>query len=77
MILQVYAMFDRMSQTYGEPFCAVNDNVAQRRFQYVCANSPMVAQDMQLFKLGTYNTDNGQLGADIVFVANFVLDVKD
>lgn len=75
MTVFIYTMFDRVSQTYGEPFIAVNDSVAQRRFQYVCSNSPMVCNDMQLFKLGTFDTDSGEVVADKSFVCNYIPQV--
>ena len=71
MIFNVYAIFDRVAQSYGEPFLAQNNNLAQRRFNYVMQNSPMVANDTQLFKIGEYNTDTAILTSSIEFVCNY------
>lgn len=70
-------MFDRVSQTYGEPFCAQKHELAQRRFNYICSQSPMVADDMQLFCLGQYSTDTGLLSSSLEFVCNYNSEVKN
>lgn len=71
MKLGIYAFFDRVSHSYGEPFVAVNKDVAVRRFQYVMSNSPMVAQDMQLYSLGEFDTDSGVIVPQSEFVCNY------
>lgn len=77
MIYGIYSFFDRVSQSYSEPFLAVNDSVAQRRFQYTMKNAPMVAQDMQLFKLGHMDTDKGITDVCVEFVCNYSAEVKE
>ena len=63
MVLTIYAIFDRLASSYGEPFYAQNDAIAMRRFQYLMANSPMVQNDCELYALGGYNADTGSLTA--------------
>lgn len=74
MNYNMYSIFDRMAQVFSEPFLAQNNAIAQRRFQYVAKNSPMVSEDLQLFKVGSFDT----ITADIVpckeFVCNFIKD---
>ncbi|QXN74998.1 nonstructural protein [Microvirus mar3] len=75
----MYVFFDRVSGTYGEPFLAANEPVAVRRFQYVMQNAPMVAQDSQLYCVGSYDTDKGIVTANEkpVFVCNYVAEAKE
>lgn len=75
MKLTIYSMFDRVSRSHGEPFVAVNDDIAKRRFNFIMSQSPMVAQDMQLFKLGEYDTETGAIVPHVDFVCNY--DVKE
>lgn len=77
MKLGIYSFFDRVSQSFGEPFVAVNDSVAQRRFQYTMKNAPMVAQDMQLFKLGYMDTEKGITEVGVEFLCNYSAEVNE
>ncbi|QXP45036.1 nonstructural protein [Microvirus mar11] len=65
MTLSLYSIFDRVSGVYSEPFCSVNEAVAVRRFNYLMANSKMVAGDCELYCVGTFSTLNGAVEADI------------
>lgn len=71
MQLKIYSCFDRVSQSYSEPFVAVNDPVAIRRFNYVLSQSAMVAEDIQLFCLGEFETDSGAISPNVQFVCNY------
>lgn len=75
MVVNLYSCYDRVSHTYSEPFVAVNEGVAKRRFDYVMSQSKMVAFDMQLFLIGTMNTDTGEIVPCNQFVCNY--DVKE
>lgn len=77
MQLGIYSMFDRVSQSFSEPFVAVNEQTAVRRFQFTMKNAPMVAQDMQLYKLGTMDTDKGIVEVLNEFVCNYVQEVDN
>ena len=77
MLLNIYSAFERVSQSYSEPFTAVNDGVAVRRFNYVLSNSAMVAEDMQLFCLGTLNTDSGVIEPRQQFICNYTKPVAE
>lgn len=76
MLVGVYSFFDRLTQSYGEPFVAVKKEVAQRRFNYVMSQSPMVSADMQLFQLGVLDLDTGVITPSVEFVCNYEV-VKD
>lgn len=57
--VQIYAIYDRLSASFGEPFPAVSDAVARRRFDYVMASAPMVSGDCDLYCIAAYDTTTG------------------
>lgn len=75
MNVGIYSFYDKVTHTYGEPFIAVNVESAIRRFNYLMSQSPMVADDMQLYCLGNLNTDTGVISSCVDFVANY--EVKE
>lgn len=68
MDLFCYSIFDRASQLFGEPFVCVNDNVAQRKFMAICQGAKIMAPDLQLYKLGSFNQQTG----DIIMAKEFI-----
>lgn len=56
----VFAVYDRVAGRYGEPWLVNRDELAIRRFDYLMANSPMVANDCELYKLGVYDCIKGE-----------------
>ena len=78
MVLNIYAIFDRLAGSYGEPYLSQNDAIAMRRFQYLMTNAPMVQSDCELYLLGSYNPDTGLLVPleRPSFVGRFVNEVK-
>lgn len=67
----LYCIKDTLAGSYGEPFCAQTPALAQRRFQYLADNSPMVCTDLQLYKIGEYDTDTGEIMPCVEFVCNY------
>lgn len=61
MILEFFVIYDKCSGIYSEPFTAVNTQVAQRRFKQICLSSSVVAPDLQLYKLGYFNSSTGDI----------------
>lgn len=59
MILEVFTILDRCSGIFSEPFYAVNTDVAKRRFKQICLSSSVVAPDLQLYKIGLYDSSKG------------------
>lgn len=57
--MKLYAIFDRVAGTFGEPTPALKDELAIRKFNYVMANSPMVSSDCDLYALCDYDMDTG------------------
>ena len=62
---KVFAIFDKASQTYGNPFVAINTAVATRDFWQACKEpkSPMALfpRDIELHLIGEYNEETGLL----------------
>lgn len=71
----VYAVKD-LKVGYGSPFLASNDDEAKRMFRTAIRpglDNPMsmYPEDYELWKLGTYNPENGQLiSGGVEYVAN-------
>ena len=61
MDILMFTIYDRVTGVYSEPFLAVNVDTAERRFNYVLSQSPMVKGDCDLFKLGSFNTETGEI----------------
>lgn len=57
----MYAVYDRVAGRYGEPFLVNKEELAVRRFDYLMANSPMVASDCELYKLGDFDMVQGAI----------------
>lgn len=55
-----FTIYDRVASTYSEPFGAVNVPAAQRRFDFLMQNAPMVSPDCQLFYIGDFETETGE-----------------
>lgn len=75
---KVYAIKDT-KVGFMQPFIQVNDDVAVREFKNIvnCGNSIVSAnyQDMELYCLGSYNQDNGEIVSNVDFIIKGV-DVK-
>lgn len=59
MVLEIYSIYDKCSGIYSEPFTSVNKEVASRRFKQICVGSPILAGDLQLYKLGLFDSSKG------------------
>lgn len=59
MVFNLYSIYDRVAGLYSEPFCAVNVELAIRKFDYLMLNSPMVANDCELYLLGSFTSSAG------------------
>lgn len=60
-MFNIYCYYDRVAGQYGEPFLALKDELAFRKFNYTMQNAPMVAQDMELYALGTFDSETGEI----------------
>lgn len=78
-IMNVYSVCDTVAGRYSPPFLAANDRAAQRDFHSACTdgNSMMSKNplDYHLFRIGTFDHDDGQLEVevhDLVCTGNIV-----
>lgn len=67
----LYAIYDKVACSYGEPFVAPSDAVAVRRFNYTAGNAKMVALDLSLYKVAGYDVNSGVVTPDLQFVCNY------
>lgn len=63
MEIRLFAIYDRVAGSYGEPFTAIKNELAIRKFRYLLQNSPMVASDCDLFFLGVMDSETGRIQA--------------
>lgn len=61
MIIGIYSIFDRLAGLYGSPFYQLKKELAVRQFDYVMKNASMVSGDCDLYYLGEYNTETGEI----------------
>lgn len=73
--LKIYAIKDELAGIFGAPFLAPNDAVAQRQFQEQYKESYMKA-DLQLYALGEYDSDTGEISPKLKFIANYIMEAK-
>lgn len=61
MIKPIVAVEDRMTE-FMQPRAVKSIESAERDFKALCEDSP-IAKDMNLWKLGNYNTETGEIKA--------------
>ena len=71
MSYEMYSIFDKVAGMYSEPFLAVNEATAVRRFQWQMQNSTMVAGDCALYRVGDFDVDTGDILPGVTFVCNY------
>lgn len=71
---KLYSLKDTKLGKFGMPFVAPNDEIAKRMLHStVNAGETTVAEypeDFQLYLLGSYNDDTGELTSELKFIAN-------
>lgn len=75
MILGVYSLKDVKAGDFASPFTCPNDNVALRLLDSsVNGNHDTdlykFSADFELWKLGNFDTKNGSLTSDVVFISS-------
>lgn len=76
MKMFLYTVYDRCAGVYNEPFMAVNENTAIRRFNYMMMNSPMIKEDCDLYLIGEFDTKTANIEVKCDFIARYE-EVKD
>lgn len=65
MTSKIYAIYDHATEAFGQPFFTKSQGQAIRSFRDECENKESQfnkhAKDFDLFYLGEYNEDNGQI----------------
>ena len=59
MIYKLYSIRDIKANSYSEPFSAPNDEVAVRKYAYLMSKSEMIADDTELYCVGTFDFERG------------------
>lgn len=73
MILKIYAVKDVVVGNFMLPFYLHNDNEAKRSFNLAINSEAQIAQnwkDLQLFSLGEWNDETGEITTKVEFLAN-------
>lgn len=73
--MKIYAIKDAKAALFGNLFLCVNDAVAQRQFQEQFKDS-YIKEDLQLYCLGGYDTETGEISYEQKFIANYIIEVK-
>lgn len=77
MKYNLYSILDKVTCLFSEPFPAVNDGAAIRKFQYLMSQSSMVSGDCSLYLVGAYNQETGVLDSiNPQFLQNYI-EVKN
>lgn len=73
MIYGMYSIYDKVTGNYSEPFLAVNNATAERRFNYTMEHSKMISADCQLYMLGEFDSSIGVINAvdKPIFICNY------
>lgn len=70
----LYSIKDTKLGKFGMPFTAPNDDIAKRSLTSTIRaggnNISEYPEDFQLFKLGSYDDDTGELTTEVKFLAN-------
>ena len=61
MIYKLYSIRDVKANSYSEPFSAPNDEVAVRKYAYLMSKSEMIADDTELYVVGQFDFEHGEM----------------
>ncbi|QCS36611.1 nonstructural protein [Capybara microvirus Cap3_SP_481] len=71
MIKELYAISDIVEGEMKAPFIQPNLETAKRTFREACRNIEGIkehSEDMQLFSIGTFNTETGDIIPKVEFI---------
>lgn len=73
----IYCIYDRVAGLYAEPFIIQKEELAVRKFNYIMSTASMVANDCELYCLGTYDSETGKIiPVSPSFVCKYNSEVK-
>lgn len=67
MVYLMFSIKDVLSGNFTEILLFNNKEMAVRYFNGLCAESK-IKDDLQLFALGTYNTETGEIVSNVEFI---------
>lgn len=67
MIMNIYSIKDVVSGSFGNLVLQANDQLAIRTFKGICQDSK-IAKDLQLFKMGSFNVEEGKIESKVEFL---------
>lgn len=74
MILNIYTIKDTIIGEFQNPIISNNDKTMQRALKETMLDKEndlyKYSKDLQLFKLGEYNTQTGEIKNDVQFILN-------
>lgn len=81
MILELYMLFDRVSQAYCSVIYQFKNVDVCKRTMPIIFNNPQFelkpfVNDLQLFRLGVLDVGTGKITSDVKFIANCIDFVK-
>ena len=56
---KIDAIYDKIAGEYGPPFCAKNDEVANRQFSHLVRQQDLALGEFELWMLGSFDTEKG------------------
>lgn len=57
----IYCTYDKVSEEFSQPWFAKNDNVAKRNLLIASRRENLPLEDINLFCIGIYDSDEGKL----------------
>ena len=72
MIYEVYSIKDVVAGQLSEPRLFINGAVAERWFQTSFVDKSEIATDLQLWRIGTFNSETGEIVSAPEFVRGAV-----
>lgn len=61
MTYNIYTVHDKVMGSYMAPFIMINEEAAKREFKIMCTRKPEIAEDLTLWKLGTFEDETGTI----------------
>ena len=74
MKMNIYAIKDSVVGAFMQPFYLVNDEAAKRSFRQAMKDESSqyskIAGDLQLFRLGEFDDESGEIKGEVEFLEN-------
>ena len=70
MVYNIYSIYDSVAEEYGPIFNAKSDAVAKRAVTGILNSGEIRSNDYDLYCLGSYDTDTGEINSVVEFVGN-------